>query len=346
MARAAKTRGTRSAGPLRSVGRSVGRLGSKLGSVVTQRFTVMFIPHSEKRIVNFQINSLLLGFLCALLIAMIAGFFYMSTVFAGSSELISDTSESLEDAQASLDGLREEIQATMESANVFMPALQRAIAQITGSEEIEAGNEPAGIGDLASFTNVEPVAPGELAEIQDLRQLSAWLEAAVRPLEDIGGAFELQEELLRDIPNLWPVKWGLGRVTMEWGPNIHPVNGQWYLHKGIDIAHPSGVPIVASADGKVVKVGIDPLGFGKYIEIDHRYGFRTRYSHLRDFLVDAGDEVRQGQDIGLMGSTGLSTGPHLDFQLYIGSEVVDPATFLKISRDFDRQPVSLYRNQR
>jgi murein DD-endopeptidase MepM/ murein hydrolase activator NlpD len=124
---------------------------------------------------------------------------------------------------------------------------------------------------------------------------------------------------------------------MEFGPNRHPINDQWYLHKGIDIADAVGVPIVAAANGKVTEVGVDPTGYGVYVWIDHKYGFRTRYSHLQRASVSEGQEVHQGETLGTLGNTGLSTGPHLDFIIVLGTDVVDPSAFLKISTpDFKR----------
>ena len=190
-------------------------------------------------------------------------------------------------------------------------------------------------GDLASFFDIQAVSDGRVREIQEMRNLAGTLQEAVNPLREIRSVLESQQALLSDLPNFWPVGNGLGRVTMEFGPNIHPINGQWYLHKGIDIAGQPGLPIVASASGKVVELGYDP-GYGFYVYLRHKYGFRTRYSHMQSILVTEGQDVVQGERIGTLGNTGISTGPHLDFIIMLGTDVVDPAAFLKISNTFDR----------
>jgi len=89
----------------------------------------------------------------------------------------------------------------------------------------------------------------------------------------------------------------------------------WARHKAIDIGNVAGTPIVASDSGYVVKTGWSEYGYGKYVVIDHGNGFQTLYAHLSVILVEPGQSVAKGQKIGLMGSTGWSTGPHLHFEI-------------------------------
>jgi murein DD-endopeptidase MepM/ murein hydrolase activator NlpD len=304
----------------------------KLGK---QRFTVMFIPHSEKRVVNFQINTFAMAFIVLVIVGVVAGFFYLSTVFSGSSRLISQKSEALESTEASLEAVREEVAEVAKVAEVFSKTLSQTLEGLDLASQDQLSPEEGTEGDLSAFLNVREVPPGEIEEIQELENLASMLEASVEPLEDIRQLIEAQKNLLADLPNQWPVASGLGRVTMEFGPNVHPVTHQWYLHKGFDIAGTPGVPVVASANGKVVELGVDP-GYGLYLWVRHKYGFRTRYSHLQSIDVSEGEEVFQGQRLGRLGNTGISTGPHLDFQIWLGTDVVDPSAFLKISNDFKR----------
>ncbi|MDZ7792491.1 MAG: M23 family metallopeptidase [Spirochaetia bacterium] len=90
---------------------------------------------------------------------------------------------------------------------------------------------------------------------------------------------------------------------------------------------------VAAANGKVIERKYEPMGFGNYIVIRHAYGFATKYAHLDNVYVEEGDVVTQGQKIGTMGNTGMSTGPHLHFEVRIGAQVVDPERFLNVQAD-------------
>ena len=92
-----------------------------------------------------------------------------------------------------------------------------------------------------------------------------------------------------------------------------------------------GVPILATANGKVVKKDFDTNGFGYYIDVQHGYGFKTRYAHLQRQLVEVGQQVTQGEIIGTMGNSGLSTGPHLHYEVMIGTQLVDPIKFLNMT---------------
>lgn len=300
-----------------------------------QRFTVMFIPHSEKRVMNLQINSFTLVFFLIVVGALVGGFFYLATVFTGSERLIEDTTGRLQVAEANLEQVRHQVDEFLGVYEIFDDTLQRTLTRLdidTDEDELPGGSR----GDLAGMLDLQEVQDGELREMLDLRRVAASLQAAINPLNEISDVLEVHRQLLSDIPNRWPVMQGLGWVTMEFGPNVHPIYHVWYMHKGIDIYYYPGTPIVAAANGKVSQVAVDP-GYGNYIEIDHNYGFSTRYSHLMSVEVNEGEEVVQGQRIGTMGNSGLSTGTHLDFQIRIGTENIDPAYFLKLSTpDFAR----------
>lgn len=295
----------------------------------------MLIPHSERGVVNFHVNALVLIFAVGVFAAVLGGFIYLSSIHVGTTAIIEEQESAVSDSQANLDAVLSEVDNVLNVARSF----DEELADTINSLGIQQADEtvPAAVtrGDLASFFDIQAVADGRAREIEELRRLAGSLQDAVDPLREIRSVLESQQALLADIPNYWPVANGLGRVTMEFGPNIHPINGQWYLHKGIDIAGPPGLPIVASASGKVVELGYDP-GYGFYVYLRHKYGFRTRYSHMQSILVTEGQDVVQGERIGTLGNTGISTGPHLDFIVMLGTDVVDPAVFLKISNSFDR----------
>lgn len=297
----------------------------------------MFIPHSEKRVFNLQLNSFALIFMVVIAVVVIAGFFYLATVFSGSGRMVEETDSRLQSAEASLQEVRQQVAEVMQVYDVFEEALQKTlqgldINAVPGDDITSSG------GDLASMLDLEQVQDGDLREMLDLQRIVASLKSSIGPLTEISRALEQNRQLLSDIPNAWPVINGRGWVTMEFGPNIHPIQGIWYMHKGIDIADYPGTPIVAAANGKVIKTGYDAIGYGGFVEIDHSYGFRTKYGHLDQIRVVEGQEVSQYQPLGTMGNSGISTGTHLDFQIWIGTENVDPAYFLKLSKpDFNRR---------
>jgi murein DD-endopeptidase MepM/ murein hydrolase activator NlpD len=153
----------------------------------------------------------------------------------------------------------------------------------------------------------------------------------VEPVKEIGTLLASQSALLTEIPNIWPIRGGIGHISMYFGQNENPFSGQYYIHKGIDLStYRQGDPIVATADGQVVTIDNDQGGFGNYIIIKHKHGFYTRYAHLMSSKVTRGQRVQQGDVIGYIGNTGLSTGPHLHYEIHVGSDVVDPYKYLNI----------------
>ena len=118
-----------------------------------------------------------------------------------------------------------------------------------------------------------------------------------------------------------------GRITSRFGPRKAPTKGASTYHKGVDYATPTGTTIVASCGGVVTKAGW-ASGYGYVVMIQHSDGRQTRYGHLSKVLVSAGQTVSQGQKIALSGNTGVSTGPHLHFEILIGGRQVNPLDYL------------------
>jgi murein DD-endopeptidase MepM/ murein hydrolase activator NlpD len=118
----------------------------------------------------------------------------------------------------------------------------------------------------------------------------------------------------------WPVQ---GRITSGFGRRVHPILRFARMHRGIDFGAGWGAPIVAAADGQVVRAGWAG-GYGRQVRIAHSGGLLTSYSHMSRIIVDAGGAVRAGQLIGYVGSSGLSTGPHLHYETIRHGVAVDP----------------------
>lgn len=325
---------------LSSVRDGIGSVGRAISRGGTQRFTLLVIPHTEKRLVKLQANLFAVAFFVVLFAFILAGFVYVALNAPDASGRMTDGSRDLQSTQASLETVLDELQEVMRVARFFDGAVRETVDGLRPGFGVSAPAErPAG-GDLSVFLDSRRFSSSELAEVEELRHLASTIRSAVEPLEEIQRLFRVQQAILTDIPNYWPLAGGRGRVTQEFGPNIHPFTGQIYLHKGFDIADAIGVPIVATANGVVTEISVDP-GYGLQLWIRHKFGFRTMYAHLHSVSVREGQEVRQGQQIALLGNSGASTGPHLHLEVWLGNEVVDPAVFLTMTNDFQRRVRSL-----
>jgi murein DD-endopeptidase MepM/ murein hydrolase activator NlpD len=155
---------------------------------------------------------------------------------------------------------------------------------------------------------------GEEVDPRFLQLFASW-----RQLESL-------EQGVASIPSVMPVQ-GI-RYTSGFGVRSDPFRSRAAMHAGIDLAGPVGTPIHATADGVVARSGIAG-GYGNLVELDHGSGIGTRYGHMSRLLVQAGERVRRGQVIGLMGSTGRSTGSHLHYEVRIDGRAVNPLPFLQ-----------------
>ena len=173
-----------------------------------------------------------------------------------------------------------------------------------GGEENPSGNTENIVSSAAAAGGTYPVSmeqmPYALSVIQDGRRSAA---AAVLPTE--------------------------GYLTCKYGPSEHPITGKPDFHTGIDIGAPLGSPIYAAAAGVVEKTGTSS-SLGKYLMLRHGSSTITTYSHCSKLLVKEGEAVSCGQEIALVGSSGVSTGPHLHFECIIDGTLTDPAWILEL----------------
>ncbi len=183
--------------------------------------------------------------------------------------------------------------------------------------------------ERSNMTSKVQTRQRELSAIQNDRRS---LEKALDELEDLSRAMESQirglqhqnKTALGSGRYIWPTQ---GRITSYFGYRIHPILRKRKYHSGIDIAAPQGTPIYASDSGVVVFSARNG-GYGKMIIVDHGSGFSTVYAHCSYLLAGQGQTVTKGQEIAKVGTTGLSTGPHVHFEVRKDGVAVDPMKYL------------------
>lgn len=248
-----------------------------------------------------------------------------------------------------LEGLRKEMKAQKLQVQSFTMSLGdmdrqlmrlkdldlkiRRMAGISGTDRaaqlVGIGGSPQNPSEaaLAGLANEGRSASGGLPEpvekeIKEMQETASRQEVSFQRLIEY---FETRRSLMAATPSGWPVR---GWTTSGYGNRPSPFHDKKVeFHQGIDIAAQSGVPVLATADGIVSFVG-ENAGYGRYVVIDHGYGYRTLYGHNSRVTVSGGQFVRRGQKVAHVGSTGATTGPHLHYEVYVNNLPVNPKKFI------------------
>ena len=206
------------------------------------------------------------------------------------------------------------------------------------SAQTAPGRWPANIGPIEGYFDKEkyrsPVdsASGESVAIQsNYSTISVRMDKVLRGTElrekealQLWKDLSDKNDILLTTPSIRPTG---GWISSTFGMRSSPFSGDMSQHKGLDIAADSGTPIVAPASGIVSYASYDE-GYGKLISVDHGHGIVTRYGHCSQMYVKVGQQIRRGDVIGAVGTTGRSTGPHLHYEVRLGGVPVNPEKFI------------------
>lgn len=203
---------------------------------------------------------------------------------------------------------------------------------VLGAEPIEKSIREGGVGGSERY---EDIKNKDIIHEEFILKLHAGVDNLRRKVyiesksqDDVVQLAEKKEKLFAAIPAIQPISnKELIALASGFGLRIHPVYKVKKMHTGIDFAAPIGTPIYATADGSVDKVNVSFSGYGKMVEIDHGFGYRTRYAHMHGFTVREGQHIKRGELIGYVGNTGLSTAPHLHYEVFINGGHVNPVYY-------------------
>jgi murein DD-endopeptidase MepM/ murein hydrolase activator NlpD len=187
---------------------------------------------------------------------------------------------------------------------------------------LERGQDIKGLLERYNVDPLEFMRANAIQSPLELRPGKMIFLPGVKPQASLDRLAKVREEENRYI---WPLQ---GRITSYFGRRNLGM-GTASFHSAIDIAAPTGTPITAARSGTVVYAGWSNRGYGNLVKIQHSGGDETWYAHQSEIWVGVGQAINQGETIGLVGSTGLSTGPHLHFELHEGGNAVDPLAYLQ-----------------
>ena len=217
----------------------------------------------------------------------------------------------------------------MSEIHTLETKLRRAVIQNSGDREFSSSLDS--IGATPDVKSTDPSysgkgGPGADISMLDVaaaqnKNLTAQIDRQKKNMHELLTVIEGRNNRLSTLPDLWPTDGGV--ISSYYGGRTGPINGGFE-----DIAVDIGTPVYAAAMGTVDMAGWNG-GYGQFVKIRHGNGYESAYGHMSGIAVSAGQQVRKGEIIGFVGSTGYSTGPHLHFEVFVDGENIDPLYMLK-----------------
>ncbi len=198
------------------------------------------------------------------------------------------------------------------------------------AEPVSRNERLAGIGGSERFKRLNQLANAELVKntAMKLELVKRKMVVQSKSYDEVTDLIKNKEKLLAHTPAIQPVSnKQLDRISSGFGYRIHPVYKVPKMHEGMDFTAPRGTDVYATADGVIEEANVSARGYGNEIVINHGYGYKTRYAHLTSFKVRRGQQVKRGELIGYVGNTGLSTAPHLHYEVEKDGLKVNPINF-------------------
>ena len=283
--------------------------------------TIIIVPHSKARFVKFSFSTrTAIVAACAATVGLILSI--VAITYTGSAVNRRLEVDRLRTDNIELADVNQELEATIAEVQGRLDEFEERTSRLA----LAAGMEAQAVGFSGTGDNGTRVGAGgpydRLPESPEaLAAQGRWVE---RQLELVEGHLSEQERVLASTPSIAP---SLGLITDGFGRRKDPFTGRLAFHRGLDLSARRGTPIKAPADGIVVFAGRNG-GLGRTVRISHDFGFTTVYGHLDKISVEPGDEVHRGQELGLMGNSGRSTGPHLHYEVHVEGKAVNPLYYI------------------
>jgi len=198
------------------------------------------------------------------------------------------------------------------------------------SEPIPSSFREGGIGGVNRYEELEGFSNSDLVieTAGRLDKIRKKIYVQSESFDELIAYAREKEEMLRRIPAIQPVSNAdLKRTASGFGYRIHPIYKISKFHAGMDFTAPTGTDVYSTGDGVIREVKSARRELGNHIIVDHGFGYQTVYAHLDRFNVKVGQKVKRGDIIGFVGSTGLSTAPHLHYEVHVNDRAVDPALY-------------------
>ena len=263
----------------------------------------------------------------AIVTAAIISFFAFRFVGSPNEKLLSLENERLQDKYHQLN---DQIKATQEQMSELVKRDNEVYRAIFEANPIPDSARARALAQEQEIARVENMRSADLVNsiINSLNNLGRYITTQKKSYNEIDDLLKNKEKLLVSTPAIQPVSnKDLTRVASGFGYRIDPIYKTVKLHAGLDFAAPQGTPIYATANGTVTVAGNTGNGYGNHVVINHGYGYETLYGHMVKVKARVGQQIKRGEVIGYVGSTGKSTGPHCHYEVHKNGQKIDPVYF-------------------
>jgi murein DD-endopeptidase MepM/ murein hydrolase activator NlpD len=299
-----------------------------------RRWTVMVVPHGSGASRAVEVSQTVvktlvgIGSVVALLFLVLGGAALSRGVGITRSRALERENRLL---AGEIQRLRDRLAGLRDTLNVFSER-EQALRLLAGLSLVDAQVQQGGIGGPAGqWSERDSLAAAgangaqALAARTDMDQLTRRANILTRSISEAYDSLSSHQARFAALPSIMPTKGWLTSAFMR--ERVHPILHLARPHEGIDVSAPMNAEIEAPASGVVTEVKwVD--GYGNMLTVDHGYGLVTRYAHCSKILVARGQRVKRGQTIARVGSTGLSTGPHLHYEVWVNGKPVDPVKYV------------------
>lgn len=198
------------------------------------------------------------------------------------------------------------------------------------ADPIPSNVRMAGVGGTNRYRDLQGFASSELviATRKRLDMVAKRLVVQSASLDEVADLVLRKQEMLACIPSVEPIPNDQARLSSGFGVRVHPILKIEKQHLGLDFTAPIGTEAHVTGDGRVIFAGYNTSGYGNHVVVDHGFGYETLYGHLSSVKVRTGQLVKRGDVIGLVGNTGLSSGPHLHYEVRKDGAHMDPVHYL------------------
>jgi len=268
------------------------------------------------------------GFLAsAIVTAAIISFFAFRFVGSPNEKLLNLENERLQDKYHQLN---DQVKAAQEQMSELVKRDNEVYRAIFEANPIPDSARARALAQEQEIARVENMRSSDLVNsiVNSLNNLGHYINAQKKSYNEIADLLKNKEKLLVSTPAIQPVSnKDLTRVASGFGYRIDPIYKTVKLHAGLDFAAPQGTPIYATANGTVTVAGNTGNGYGNHVVINHGYGYETLYGHMVKVKARVGQQIKRGEVIGYVGSTGKSTGPHCHYEVHKNGQKIDPVYF-------------------